>query len=929
MTEAVAESRPRKGNESGASKVTKALEAAIKKNKKIEYNLAIDEIFVDCNQKIAELAARFNKDVNEVRATVCCVSQSKVHRKPTLRNGVAHQRSLDLQNQGITKSIKDLYAELDQELENGTFSYRSVDKVEEKRLIDQIDARLTAKQIGDELLDLFERTGVRAFAFVACGHADDLSRAHYVDSDDTLDFFTQGLDMSALHFMRKFEQWSCNLNEGKRVKNGSTAVRKDVSRLITDRLWKAFNFTIARSATKNPKAKMDYVNYDKLHGKYSVKLTGNVPRSRPATWNVDTLRLVRDGLMDSTIDFVPMTPAQVKELAAEQKKQGPYKGKAETGAGRKKSKAVGSEEDSSSEEEEDDDDSSDEEPAGQHSPSPGHVLLGRESIEDPPRRPSNPATCFSTTQIDDMVLAPISSTTPVPASTAALAPISSATPAPASTALLPDPTPIFRIADAFIHDYGALQRNGGDEPFQPKDETHMPPLPSTFSRYSGMNDYIGWDMGMPMGMGLYGSGTDEYGGGMDEGMGRGAYAPSAMWPVLNMPPLSPPAAEKQGCDKVGDGEHHEPAKKRARKENAPRGRGGMHGSRGRNATGESKKKKSATDTGVRVNSVQVITSGLTPEGKLRIGKCLSDPEVEDRVSCGLSAFKTQDKEDLLFSPKWMQQQIDEWFQTVFPRLFKFLDRRHRDEILHWVLVRKSGHMQYVMQRSTFIGEELEEAKGSKARRWPEYSIRIATKHKIPASLVKAGFDHALAKLMTGEELASESESEVELSPGRTVRRKSRKVAPRKRTVAVEEDLSSSECSELDGDEFESAEEDDECRACQRSKSSSFGVADAKKEADHDSLFLDGNDSDLEENSPQYLSAVGSSNKRTAPASFESQGRTKRSRSGSVISHHSLTISINDSPSPHLHPATSSFVYDPDQDPARLGASAFGGTAGTH
>lgn len=102
--------------------------------------------------------------------------------------------------------------------------------------------------------------------------------------------------------------------------------------------------------------------------------------------------------------------------------------------------------------------------------------------------------------------------------------------------------------------------------------------------------------------------------------------------------------------------------------------------------------------------------------------------------------------------------------------------------------------------------------------------------------MKAGFDHALAKLITGEELASESESEAESSPGRTVRRKSRKVAPRKRTVAAEEDLSSSECSEFDGDEFESAEEDDEGRARQRSKSSSFGVADAKKEADHDCEF---------------------------------------------------------------------------------------------
>ncbi|KAJ7787120.1 hypothetical protein B0H14DRAFT_3505920 [Mycena olivaceomarginata] len=108
---------------------------------------------------------------------------------------------------------------------------------------------------------------------------------------------------------------------------------------------------------------MDYVNYDKLRGKYAVELTGNVPRSRPATWNVDTLRLVRDGLMDGTIDFVPMTPAQVKEAGC----------RAE-GAGGKKSRAVGSEEDSSSEEEDDDDDdSSDKEPAVRPTPRSGRM----------------------------------------------------------------------------------------------------------------------------------------------------------------------------------------------------------------------------------------------------------------------------------------------------------------------------------------------------------------------------------------------------------------------------------------------------------------------------------------------------------------------------------------------------------------------------
>ncbi|KAJ7888067.1 hypothetical protein B0H14DRAFT_3430261 [Mycena olivaceomarginata] len=131
-------------------------------------------------------------------------------------------------------------------------------------------------------------------------------------------------------------------------------------------------------------------------------------------------------------------------------------------------------------------------------------------------------------QIDNTVRAAISdapapastaalvSATPAPASTAAPAAVSNTAPVPISTATpAPDPPPVFRSAYAFVDDYGALQRN----------------------QYSGMNDYIGWDMGMPMGMGMGRTAAGWMGsGGMDEGMGSAAYAPSPMWPVLNMPP---------------------------------------------------------------------------------------------------------------------------------------------------------------------------------------------------------------------------------------------------------------------------------------------------------------------------------------------------------------------------------------------------------
>ncbi|KAJ7787212.1 hypothetical protein B0H14DRAFT_2629670 [Mycena olivaceomarginata] len=92
--------------------------------------------------------------------------------------------------------------------------------------------------------------------------------------------------------------------------------------------------------------------------------------------------------------------------------------------------------------------------------------------------------------------------------------------------------------------WGWAGTENGYDPLFP----NMPPLPPT--SLSSM-DYLGWDMGMGMGMG------SDY--------GRTAYG-STMMPVLNMPPSSPTAAEKREREKGGEGDI-QPAQKRRRKEN--------------------------------------------------------------------------------------------------------------------------------------------------------------------------------------------------------------------------------------------------------------------------------------------------------------------------------------------------------------------------
>ncbi|KAJ7315493.1 hypothetical protein DFH08DRAFT_971857 [Mycena albidolilacea] len=485
-TRPVQVSRPRKAGPSDASQATQALLTAQSKQRKIELFTEVDEFYTYRADKIADMALRFNKKEHEIRVLLCNTSQLKAHRKPSLRKAVLHQRSLDLQEEGISKGLKELQADLDDDLESGAFTYSSVDKDEKLRLISQllesrhqartsmratmkaaqIDASNTAERIGNELMDLFERTGVRGFVCFSHGHADDPSRAHSVDSDDALDFMLQGMDMTSQHFMRKFEQWLCNIDNGARqaMKNNTTAARADVSRLMTERL---------RKITKNTKAKMDWVGYEvKIQSKYGVEVIGNVPipRTRPATWPLDTVLAIRDGLVNSTIDFMPMTKDQIAALAAKHKAvraaggtvsgragrkdkggtHAPRKTKLTAGGGNKAKKtAADRDEDESSDGMDDDDDvdsnSDDEEPLvrpalmtpgvgsmlspvkvmmhpnrpNQRSdsmpPSPGRVLLGRQLMEAPPPRPINPAAYFTAVPISNATLDAALMPTPAPA----------------------------------------------------------------------------------------------------------------------------------------------------------------------------------------------------------------------------------------------------------------------------------------------------------------------------------------------------------------------------------------------------------------------------------------------------------------------------------------------------------------------------------
>jgi phosphopantetheinyl transferase (holo-ACP synthase) len=98
-------SRVRRVGASGASKATQTLLTAKAKKRKIDLNNEVDDFFAERNKKITELAARYCKKESDIRALLCNTSQLKAHRRPNLRNGVLHQRALDLRERGASRFL--------------------------------------------------------------------------------------------------------------------------------------------------------------------------------------------------------------------------------------------------------------------------------------------------------------------------------------------------------------------------------------------------------------------------------------------------------------------------------------------------------------------------------------------------------------------------------------------------------------------------------------------------------------------------------------------------------------------------------------------------------------------------------------------------------------------------------------------------------
>ncbi|KAF8158820.1 hypothetical protein K438DRAFT_1776960 [Mycena galopus ATCC 62051] len=292
---------------------------------KKEEMLAEVEAFQELrHEKVKELAIKYEKDEAFFLKLLANQSQYSATRGLTLWNAFKHDFSKQAKENGDAKSTIELNEELKYKYEELKESMSEDKKkelfaqLEECRELQQkgvratnksasADAMQNAARIGEVMKDLYERTGMRAFAMFTCGNPDDPSVPHIEDSDEVRLFFLEHLKMDILDVMRKFKQWSCTRDSGGPKENHKLSViMKEISEILSEGL------------------------YAIVH-QLSVELAGWpswVEMTRTSKLSAEHARDIHQKLRSGAIYWVVLTKSQhdvVAKEIEEQRVQGPLK----------------------------------------------------------------------------------------------------------------------------------------------------------------------------------------------------------------------------------------------------------------------------------------------------------------------------------------------------------------------------------------------------------------------------------------------------------------------------------------------------------------------------------------------------------------------------------------------------------------------------
>ncbi|KAF8172550.1 hypothetical protein K438DRAFT_1981399 [Mycena galopus ATCC 62051] len=262
-----------------------------------------------------------------------------------------------------------------------------------------LDALQTANRVGEVMIDLFERTNVRAIGLFTRGNPDDSAVPYIVDSDYSRAFFAEVVKWTT--------PTSCVNSSREHERNDLDSVRKEIAQIILDTL---------RGLKNNQKLLMDYVNYLVVivHG-LGVRLAGwpdSIAMVRPSKLSADDARIIRAKLRSGAIKWVVLSKRERDSVAREVdalREQGPLrpqKERSDKGSKRGPYKKRGAKGGDDGEDESEDD--NEESPSG-----------GVSSSSAPPAASASTASCPPAASTSTASASPAASTSTASASPAA------------------------------------------------------------------------------------------------------------------------------------------------------------------------------------------------------------------------------------------------------------------------------------------------------------------------------------------------------------------------------------------------------------------------------------------------------------------------------------------------------------------------------
>ncbi|KAF8344691.1 hypothetical protein F5887DRAFT_850888, partial [Amanita rubescens] len=321
--------RDRDTNLTSAQRATAKMKTQQNREKAHEMHEEIQSFHDFRETRAKEIAAKYHKKPDYIRALLNTRSIFKPTRAPNVRNAIVHhvakemnegrglgdrysladiQKRVD-EDEGLKELSKDDKAELIKELQE----YRDLKK-KGARISNNAaaqDMKHMMQKISIELENMAQRNGTYAFALATRGHINDSTVPSWSASEESLDFIRECLKMDVADVLRKFELWAVNR------KRREYCVKVDT--LASMRIeCTAHIITGLRCITGREKVVMNYQNYDKsIVLKYKVKLDGwpvNIKFANPSDIStVDEIRSLRQALQTGNCHWVRLSEAQYTE----------------------------------------------------------------------------------------------------------------------------------------------------------------------------------------------------------------------------------------------------------------------------------------------------------------------------------------------------------------------------------------------------------------------------------------------------------------------------------------------------------------------------------------------------------------------------------------------------------------------------------------